>query len=164
MAYYAYAFSWLNYGIILWGNSTDIEDIFILQKKCIRTLANITAPDSCKPYFIKFKILTLTSIYILEICKFVRKYPHIFPKSVDKPRRYESRFKHNLAPPERSELQLHKTSPKIMAIKIYNKISDEIKLQASEKQFNKQLKNFLLNKCYYKLNDFLDDKNNDECY
>lgn len=157
-AYYAYAFSWLNYGVILWGNSTDINDLFILQKKCIRILVNIKNRNSCRPHFIENNILTLTSIYILEMCKFIRKYPHFFPKLIDQPRRYETRFKYNLAPPTHSKLKLHKTSPNAMAIKIYNHISDDIKLIPEEKQFNTQLKNFLIKKCYYTLKDFFDDK------
>jgi hypothetical protein len=32
-AYYAYAYSQLKYGIILWGNSTNINDLFVMQKK-----------------------------------------------------------------------------------------------------------------------------------
>lgn len=36
--YYAYAFAWLKYGIILWGNSTDANDLFIMLKKFVRIL------------------------------------------------------------------------------------------------------------------------------
>jgi hypothetical protein len=156
-AYYAYAFSWLKYGVILWGNSTDINDLFILQKKCVRILANIKNIDSCRPYFIEYQILTLTSIYIFEICKFVRKYPQFFPKLVDQPRRYQTRFKNNLAPASRSNLKLHKTSPTVMAVSIFNKISDDIKQEETEKQFNRRLKDYLVHKCYYSLKDFFDD-------
>ncbi|KAG6449746.1 hypothetical protein O3G_MSEX006201 [Manduca sexta] len=31
-SYYAYAYSWLSYGVILWGNSTDAQILFTLQK------------------------------------------------------------------------------------------------------------------------------------
>ncbi|KAF9803075.1 hypothetical protein SFRURICE_012320 [Spodoptera frugiperda] len=31
--YYAYAHAWFIYGIILWGNSTDAQSLFVLQKK-----------------------------------------------------------------------------------------------------------------------------------
>lgn len=60
-AYYAYAYAWLSYGIILWGNSTEVNQLFVLQKRCVRTLVNITDTESCRPHFIKQKILTLTS-------------------------------------------------------------------------------------------------------
>ncbi|KAJ8731244.1 hypothetical protein PYW07_004408 [Mythimna separata] len=40
-AYYAYAYSWLTYGIIVWGNCIEVEKLFILQKRCGRILANI---------------------------------------------------------------------------------------------------------------------------
>lgn len=32
-AYYANAYSWFNYSIVLWGNSVDFNDLFIKQKK-----------------------------------------------------------------------------------------------------------------------------------
>ncbi|RVE50524.1 hypothetical protein evm_004853 [Chilo suppressalis] len=44
--YYAYAYSWLNYGVILWGNSTDASIIFTQQKKLVRILVNIENTDS----------------------------------------------------------------------------------------------------------------------
>jgi hypothetical protein len=64
-AYYAYAHSVLSYGIVLWGNSCDLNKLFIIQKKCVRILTNIDQMESCRPHFIKHKILTLVSIYIL---------------------------------------------------------------------------------------------------
>ena len=73
-AYYAYAHSRLSYGVILWGNSTEVEKVFILQKKCVRIMQNINQMESCRPYFTKHRILTLTSIYIFESSKFVRKH------------------------------------------------------------------------------------------
>lgn len=78
-AYYTYIYSRLSYGIILWGNSSIIQDLFVLQKRCIRILFNISDQTiSCKPYFIEYNILTLTSIYILECYKFVRKNPNLY--------------------------------------------------------------------------------------
>ncbi|KAF9806627.1 hypothetical protein SFRURICE_012164 [Spodoptera frugiperda] len=71
--YYAYAHAWFTYGIILWGNSTDAQ-------KLIRIITNIEQTDSCKPHFTRHKILTLVNIYILELCKLVRKYPDFYKK------------------------------------------------------------------------------------
>lgn len=159
-AYYAYAFAWLRYGIILWGASVDAQDLFISQKKCIRILTNTKIPDSCTPHFRALKILTLVSIYILEISKFVRKYPIFFHKVNDQPRRYQSRHKHNLVIPT-SKLKMHKNSPHSMAVKIYNKIPEKIKSQENNKIFEYRLKEMLIKKCYYELDDFFSDKFSD---
>lgn len=67
LLYYAYAHSILQYGILVWGNSTEASKLFTLQKKCIRNTANIGPMESCKAYFTKYS-LTLTSLYIMETC------------------------------------------------------------------------------------------------
>ena len=77
-AYYSIIESVLRYGIIIWGNSPHIKKLFILQKRVVRTIAEIPPWTSCKPRFVEFKILTLVSIYILECITFYRKYPEYF--------------------------------------------------------------------------------------
>lgn len=160
-SYYAYAFSWINYGILLWGNSTDAQDVFICQKKCVRILANIKEPknseaESCKPHFCELKVLTLVSIYILEACKFVRKYPDLFLKKADQPRLYEYKHKHRLELPT-SKLAMHSSGPNTMASKIYNRIPDDLKNE-TDILFIKIIKNVLIKKVYYSLDEFFNDK------
>lgn len=46
-----------------------------------------------------------------------------------------------------------------MSMKIYNNLPDYIQSIDNENEFNKILKNFLLVKCYYAINDFLNDSN-----
>ncbi|KAF9804418.1 hypothetical protein SFRURICE_014338 [Spodoptera frugiperda] len=48
-AYFAYAYSWLRYGIMLWGDSVNIHDLFILQKKCVRIIAHINNKIAAGP-------------------------------------------------------------------------------------------------------------------
>lgn len=154
--YYAYAHSWLKYGVILWGNSSSIAEIFTLQKRCLRIIANIKPTDSCRPHFIKFKILTLVSMYILEACKFVRKNSHLYSPLTGVKR--NNRNEHKLRLPT-SKLQIFTSGPHCMAIKMYNKIPNEIKRIEKPHNFNKQLKQYLELKCYYNLQEFFDDKN-----
>lgn len=124
--YYAYAYAWLSYGIILWGNSTDTPSLFTLQKKLIRILTNIDQMDSCQPYFKKHQILTLPCIYILEICKFVRNNLTFFTKRGDKHTNRSLRHRNRLMLPT-SNMTLHSNSPYVMSIKIYNKIPETLK-------------------------------------
>lgn len=152
-AYYAYAHSRLLYGILLWGNSTDTDQLFRIQKKCIRTIANIKSTESCRSYFVKYKILTLTAIYILECCNFVKKHINKFP-NYSRPK--------NLRPRERlamptSKLQLFKSGPYAMCIKIFNKIPRDIKSEENPRKLKKKLRLLLITKCYYSLDEFLND-------
>lgn len=39
--------------------------------------------DSCKPFFIKFKILTLPSLFIYEVVTFVKSNPKLFSRLAD---------------------------------------------------------------------------------
>lgn len=158
-AYYSYAHAWLTYGILLWGNSVNAQHLLIAQKKCIRTLACIKEPESCRPHFIKNKILTVTSIYILEVAKFVRQYPQFFQKQVEQTRRYATRFQHKLILPT-SRLNLHSSGPNVMSIKIYNNLPNKIKVEQNDR-FYSSLKQLLLEKCYYNLSDFFNDKFNE---
>jgi hypothetical protein len=156
-AYYAYGYAWLSYGIILWGNSTDAPTIFTLQKKLIRILVNIKQMDSCKPHFIKHSILTLPSLYILEICKFVHKHSEFYTKREDTPVIYGLRNKSRLVTPY-SRLKLYSSGPLIMSIKLYNKLPEKLKKVSNERKFTSQLKQILINKAYYTINEYLEDK------
>lgn len=155
-AYYAYAHSLLRYGVLLWGNSTDANDVFILQKRCIRILMNIDNTVSCRQHFIEQKILTLTSIYILETCIFVRNNTHFFRRVKDNHTRLlNTRHRERLAPPQ-SRLVLHSNGPHVMCVKIYNNIPIDIKNEHNYIKFNKQLKSYLTTKCFYSLKEFFD--------
>lgn len=155
--YYAYAHAWLSYGIIMWGNSTDAPTLFILQKKLIRIIVNIEQTDSCKPFFIKHSILTLPSIYILEICKFVRKYIHFFKTRGDKHTDRSVRYRNMLMLPS-SRMKLHSNSPYVMSIKIFNNLPDALKDETNDTTFINKLKQILIKKAYYTINEYIHDK------
>lgn len=115
--------------------------------------------QSCRPYFKQFNILTLTSLYILELCKFVHKNIYLFPKVRDNiSTKMNLRHKDRLALPS-SVLEMHSTGPHVMAIKIYNKIPIHIKVESKISKFIKMLKEYLVCKCYYNLKEFYDDFN-----
>lgn len=150
-AYYAYAYAWLRYGIIMWGHSCDASDLFIAQKKCLRIIANIQPRISCRPYFIREKVLTLPSIYILEISMFVRKHIYLFQYDKN-PRR-----KTKLVLPT-PNIEMFRNSPMYRCIQIFNKLPENLKIIEKDHIFKEKLKVALINKCYYTINDFMDDK------
>lgn len=159
VTYYAYAYAWLNYGVILWGNSTDAPTLFTLQKRLIRILANIDDTDSCKPHFQEHKLLTLPCIYILEMCKFVKNNQKLFTTREQIQTNYTLRHKNRLNLPG-SKLKIHSTSTLVMSVKIYNKLPDAIKNEVKFNIFINKLKQLLIRKCYYNVNEYLNDKLN----
>lgn len=152
-AYYAYAYSRISYGLIIWGNTTDIDKIFILQKKCIRILVNIDQMESCRPHFTKLKILTVTSMYILESCKFVRAHPNLYSLVPTSEIKRNERNLYKLKMPF-SKLKLIKNSPHYMTINIYNHLPNDIKKYDTPKLFIKKLKSFLIYNCFYSMNEY----------
>ena len=73
--YFAYIHLWLRYGIILRGGGTkeSIKALHI-QKKVIRLITGIKKYESCRQKFKENRILTVTSMYVLEVLCFIKKY------------------------------------------------------------------------------------------
>lgn len=152
-AYHAYAQAWLRYGIILWGNSTDAKNVFILQKKCIRILANIDARTSCRRYFVEYNILTMTALYILEISVFVRNNMPLFPQHT-RPEglRSQQRLATKIA-----KLEIINSGPHSMAAKVFNALPYHIQNIKDNTLFKITLNKYLIQKCYYSLQEFFSD-------
>jgi hypothetical protein len=156
-AYYAYAYAWLRYGVVLWGASTDAKELFIMQKKCLRILTNLRSTETCRPHFVDKQLLTLPSIYILEVCVFVREHMHFFKQIKDAPnRRIKTRHENRLDLPK-SNLAMHSNSPFVRFIKIYNKAPGNIKAENKHHIFKRKLKNLLIKKAYYTIDEFMND-------
>lgn len=150
-AYYAYAYAWLRYGVLMWGHSTNMIDLLIKQKKILRIMYNIKPRESCRQYFAKQNILTLPSIYILELAMFVRQNPHLFQLV------QSNRRNNNLVIPS-SRLTIFQNSPYYKCLQVYNKLPKTIKTEESDNQFKNKLKSILIKKSYYSLKEFMEDR------
>lgn len=83
LAYYGMFHSKISYGTSIWGNSTMMPDVFKIQKKAVRAVFSLTQRTSCKHYFVEKNIMTIYSIYIYQILKYVKKNECLFKKSKD---------------------------------------------------------------------------------
>jgi len=75
--YYSMIYSYMNYGMLIWGSNlkqAQKNRLFKLQKKCVRIIGKAYYNDPSSALFKKFKILKLEDIIDLEILKFVFKY------------------------------------------------------------------------------------------
>jgi len=82
MIYYAYAYSIMQYAIVIWGASSHaLGEVFTAQKRLIRALAGErywpgpVPVYSARPLFVRFNLLPVFFILLLKSCKFVRKFP-----------------------------------------------------------------------------------------
>ena len=57
----------MNYGCLLWGNSSHSVQIFKIQKNIIRIITGCRSRDSCRDLFKNKKFLPLQSQYILFV-------------------------------------------------------------------------------------------------
>lgn len=153
MIYYAYFFSILQYGIEIWGMATGAESIFKIQKKFLRIMTFASWRASCKPIFTDLKILTLPSLYILKTLLCVRRHFDTITES-QFDHKYNTRFKKNLQYPIH-RLQLVEKSPLYMGLRLFNKLPSNLKSLILEKSFKNNLTQYLLEKNYYSVDEFL---------
>jgi hypothetical protein len=71
IVYFANFHSVVEYGIIFWGNSSNIGHVFLLQKKVIRITVGASSRCSCRSLFRKLGILTLPCLYIYCLMLYV---------------------------------------------------------------------------------------------
>lgn len=151
-AYHGYIGSVLRYGLLLWGNSTYSNKVFLSQKKCIRAICGAGPLESCRPLFKKLGLLTLTSLYILEIGIFVKKHPELYAKATEF-KKFASRDPTRLAV-SLCRSTLCQKNCYIMSIKIFNKIPKHIR-ELPLNHFKIKLKKCLVQSCFYTINEFL---------
>lgn len=157
VAYHGLVASILRFGLIFWGNCSLREQVFKAQKRCLRAMCNLTVTDSCVPMFKSLKILTFPSLYILEIAIFVKSNMHLFNKVSDiRNRPIRTQYK-NMVNVDSYDTALLKKSVLCMGPIIFNKIPDKIKTQTT-RVFKKKMTDLLINKCYYTVCEFLNDK------
>lgn len=158
MAYHGLVASILRFGIVFWGNCSLREQVFKAQKRCIRAMCSLKMTDSCAPIFKSLKLLTFPALYIFEVAVFVKLNKHNFTTvSETRKRPMRSQYK-NLLQVGGHNTALLKKSVFGMGPIIYNKIPDSIKKYPIA-MFKKKLTALLVEKCYYSVNDFLNDSN-----
>ena len=72
MVYFALFHSIISYGTLIWGNSVTSIELFKLQKKPIRSVLGLSQMHSCRLLFKDLNVMTLPSIYIFEMLKYVK--------------------------------------------------------------------------------------------
>lgn len=154
-SYYAYVHSIMSYGIILWGNSSDHERVLKMQKRAIRVIMKAGYKDTCREFFKSLKIMTSVALYIFETILFVRQNIHGFRKkgTLEHPSRCPNDL--CLSP---HKLAMSKKRPGVIGRKLYNHLPNCIKIEQRLTVFSARVKDLLINKTLYSLNEFLDMK------
>lgn len=163
ISYFANFESHIRYGIEFWGNSTNSIKIFKLQKRALRNMLGLKKKETtfvkphCKPHFIKNKILTFYSIFILQSILNTKKILHTqaLNRNIHD---HDTRQKENLHTLKyRSKLTQNNSN--YINSKLYNKLPDHIKNIQKIESFKYTLKSLLLKKAYYTVDEYLNDNN-----
>lgn len=155
--YFALVESRLRYGIEFWGftNGQLVNSVFVLQKRAVRLLCGVGPREHCRPLFIREGILTLTCIFILLTVDMVhKKYRGSDINNGTRTTRFNSNNLSLCIP--RSTLT--KNSIIYEGKKIYNHLPLEIKCLDKSVLFARKVKQLLLLKAYYSLEEFYGDR------
>ena len=146
---------YLNYGILLWGNTCKsyLDKIIKLQKWAIRTISCAHYRSHTNPLFAKLNILTVTDMYTMELGVFMYKFT-----INDLPVAFNSFFKrrseiHNYPTRQLDDFNQTKNkrvfsdqSVKTQGPILWNSLSKSIKSCKSLNNFRTQIKNQLIEK------------------
>lgn len=153
--YYALVYSTLAYNVASWGNAVDSGRVFIMQKKIIRLIFKLGWSDSCLPLFKSQKILTFPCIYIYKTIIYVRANVNTFPTNGQN-HDYSTRHGSTLIPSKHHTALMEK-SISYAGIRLYNKLPTHIKNKRSDRSFKTSLKEFLYEKAYYSVKDYINE-------
>lgn len=150
--YFSNFHSVMSYGITIWGNSSDIHKIFIIQKRSLRVMLRLSSRTSCRGLFKSQGILTTTGLYIFKCLVFMRKNGHYFEqyRNLNNTRRI-----HVFHLPKIS-LTLSQRNVEYMCLKLYNKLPRDIQMLSNLKKFKVALRLFLMELEPYTLKEYLE--------
>lgn len=152
--YYSLVYSILSYNIIIWGQASETDRIFVLQKRIIRILFNLQYRESCRETFRKQRILTITGIYIFKISCFMHKNKKKFKLNTDI-HNYQTRRAQEIHISNFNTSSFRK-SPYCAGSYIYNKLPVVIRNATTFKIFRKKIQMFLIENCFYNLKEFFE--------
>lgn len=150
--YYAVAYPYMTYCVIIWGASTTWKRIFILQKRILRLIFNVGPGTSCKQLFRVNNILTFPCLLIYKTASYIFNNISDYRTNGDF-HNYYTRFGPMLSVP-RHRTALFEKSPSYRGIKMFNALPSDIQNSQSLSNFKTKLKKYLISSCFYSVEDF----------
>lgn len=149
--YFSLVQSHIDYGILFWGNDAYAEKIFILQKRAVRIISNVTQRTHCKPLFSKLQILTLPSLYVMSCLMYIKSNEASFVNHTAK-HNYPTRNRFDLVL-DRNQYSRSNKSFEHMSRKIFNALPLSTR-ELPIKRFKMVIKNALVEASIYKVDEF----------
>jgi hypothetical protein len=156
LVYYSYFHSVMTYGILVWGKAADIQTVFVLQKRAIRSIYLLSSRESLRDRFKEINIMTVASLYIYENIIYVIKNFDSFTKNSDI-HKLNTRNKNKIAIKKFRIRKVHRSFLG-QCIHFFNKLPDDV-LTLPLPALKKYLKKTLMSKAYYRVEDYMTDTN-----
>ena len=151
--YYSLVYSNIKYNIIIWGQSSDIRRLFILQKRIIRLIFNLKPMETCRSTFIQNNILTVPSIYMMECILQIKSHITAHTK-VNDIHNHDIRTSNEIRL-SKCRLKMSQKNPNYFGSVLFNKLPSNLTDIKCCKQFKTRLKSFFIKICFYDIKDFL---------
>jgi hypothetical protein len=128
-----------------------------IQKKVIRLITGIKKYESCRQKFKENRILTVTSMYVLEVWCFIKKYKGDLKQNCEI-HEHNTRSKYDLHTQSHNTSLLQKSVLLHMGVRLYKHLPLKIKKLENFNRFRKEVKSTLLNNSFYMPEEFLQAK------
>lgn len=158
-AYHALFESHLRYGLAVWGGTSagNLNRILLLQKRAIRIMVGLGPRESCRNAFKTTHVLTVIGLYIKEVIMHV---------TIEQLQRGHDLHTYNTRHASNFHLPLHHTTsyerkPSYMGRKLFNLLPEDLKM-LNVKKLKTALTNWLINRPFYSIDEFLDWRNNED--
>lgn len=146
----------LSFGLLIWGQSPGLTDVFLLQKRIIRCIFDVSSLHSCRGLFKKLKVLPLASLYIYEhlLCVYKDRGKY---KRVGESHMYDTRSSSKFCVPFR-HLSLCMSTSDTLGLRLFNSLPDDIRNCASLRKFKIVAKSYLLEGCFYSVQEYFNQR------
>nr|CAI5859451.1 unnamed protein product [Callosobruchus analis] len=124
-----------------------------MTKKVVKCIANVSYLQQSRELVKDFKILSLSSLYILEVSKYIFVHRHNYSLNSDF-HTYNTRINSQFHLPV-GKYKFSKHSPNYLGIKVFNHLPGRIKSCATVYNFIRSLTEYLINHCFYNIKECL---------
>nr|CAI5838537.1 unnamed protein product [Callosobruchus analis] len=141
----------LRYGILFFGNCSDFEDIFVIQKSTLRYILGLNLGESCRGKFRELGILTAIGVFIQGCVIYLFKNKQLFVGC--EPTSSHTGVFNYIYP--RHRLKLVEKGPQYTCIRLFNQLPKKVKEIDNVRLFKKKMYKLLVKVQPYTLEEFL---------
>ncbi|XP_039277176.1 uncharacterized protein LOC120349890 [Nilaparvata lugens] len=139
------------YGLTLWGGATDVSRVLLIQKRALRILCGAERLAHCRPLFVRERILTVFSLYVLQtLCRTHANVGELVTRQNF--HSHETRGRQRLDEPYQ-RLSRTRSSYGHLSVRLFNKLPVMARNLPAGK-FRRVLGDLLLNNPLYSLREF----------